>query len=91
MNKEGKRVIVLPSILKRGNQRLWLVNPRKYRAKVDFRPPWGLAVHTDNVKIAPYGIKRAKLEWKPYWSNGSLDLKVKTRDYKYHLRVDILR
>ncbi|HDD53313.1 MAG TPA: hypothetical protein ENF32_04530 [Thermosulfidibacter takaii] len=91
MNKEGKRVIVLPSILKRGNQGLWLVNPHKYRAKVDFRPPWGLAVHTDNVKIAPYGIKRAKLEWKPYWSNGPSDLNVKTRDYKYHLRVDILR
>jgi len=91
VNKEDKRVIVLPSILRRGNRRLWLVNPRKYRAKVDFRPPWGLVVHPDNVKIAPYGIKRAKLEWKPYWSNGSLDLKVKTRDYKYHLRVDILR
>ncbi|RLD98764.1 MAG: hypothetical protein DRI92_03395 [Aquificota bacterium] len=77
MNKEGKKVIVLPSVLKRANRKPWLVNLHKHRAKVNFSPPWGLVVHTDKVKIAPHGIKRAKLEWKPYWSNGSLDLKVK--------------
>ncbi len=89
--EKDKRVITLPSLLRSDDPWLWLVNPHKHQAKVDLSPPWGLRIHPDKVKIPPYRVKRVKLVWQPYGSSGSLYLKVKTRDRKYHLKVDVLR